>query len=249
MDKDVPTFQLDRSPVIKLKGHPMNNHIANFNGAKPTIDPNNTALLLIDHQSGLFQVVKDIDLPQLRANAIALAKAANLLQIPVITTASVPQGPNGPLIPEIHAAAPHATYVARKGQINAWDSQEFVDAVKATGKKTLVIAGTITSVCLAFPCISAIYEGYKVFAVVDASGTVSQMASDLTIARLTQAGVVPIDTMGTISELQGTWNRPDAEQWAEVYAQAMPHYQLLIESHTRAQQAARDNEVLDSQRS
>ncbi|MEG2041340.1 MAG: hydrolase, partial [Hafnia sp.] len=72
---------------------------------------------------------------------------------------------------------------------------------------------------------------------------------DLTIARLTQAGVVPIDTMGTISELQGTWNRPDAEQWAEVYAQAMPHYQLLIESHTRAQQAARDNEVLDSQRS
>lgn len=189
----------------------MNNHIANFNGAKPTIDPNDTALLLIDHQSGLFQVVKDIDLPQLRANAIALAKAANLLQIPVITTASVPQGPNGPLIPEIHAAAPHATYVARKGQINAWDSQEFVDAVKATGKKTLVIAGTI--------------------------------------ARLTQAGVVPIDTMGTISELQGTWNRPDAEQWAEVYAQAMPHYQLLIESHTRAQQAARDNEVLDSQRS
>ena len=199
----------------------MNNHIANFNGDKPTIDPNDTALLLIDHQSGLFQVVKDIDLPQLRANAIALAKAANLLQIPVITTASVPQGPNGPLIPEIHAAAPHATYVA----------------------------GTITSVCLAFPCISAIYEGYKVFAVVDASGTVSQMASDLTIARLTQAGVVPVDTMGTISELQGTWNRPDAEQWAEVYAQAMPHYQLLIESHTRAQQAARDNEVLDSQRS
>lgn len=88
---------------------------ANFNGLKPTIDPNDSALLLIDHQSGLFQIVKDFDVPQLRANAIALAKAATLLKMPVITTASVPQGPNGPLIPEIHQEAPHAQYVARKG--------------------------------------------------------------------------------------------------------------------------------------
>lgn len=72
----------------------MNNlNAANFNGLKPTIDPNDAAMLLIDHQSGLFQIVKDMDVPQLRANAIALAKAATLLQMPVITTASVPQGP------------------------------------------------------------------------------------------------------------------------------------------------------------
>ena len=124
---------------------------ANFNGLKPIIDPNDSAMLLIDHQSGLFQIVKDMDVPQLRANAIALAKAATLLNMPVITTASVPQGPNGPLIPQIHEAAPHAQYVARKGEINAWDNAEFHAAVKATGKKTLVIAGTLTSVCLAFP--------------------------------------------------------------------------------------------------
>ncbi|WP_417647607.1 isochorismatase family protein, partial [Escherichia coli] len=74
--------------------------------------------------------------------------------VPVITTASVPQGPNGPLIPEIHQFAPHAQYVARKGQINAWDNPDFVEAVKATGKKQLIIAGTITSVCMAFPSIS-----------------------------------------------------------------------------------------------
>ena len=221
---------------------------ANFAGRKPVIDVADTAMLLIDHQSGLFQVVKDIEVPQLRANVVALAKAATLLKIPVITSASVPQGPNGPLIPEIHAAAPHAQYVARRGEINVWDAPDFVKAVEATGRKTLVVAATITSVCLAFPCLSAVAAGYRVFAVVDASGTVSRMASDLTIARLAQAGVVPIDTMATLSELQGSWNRPDAEQWAGVYAEAMPHYRLLIESYLKAQQVARDGEELDSRR-
>ena len=138
---------------------------ANFNGARPVIDVNDTAMLLIDHQSGLFQTVGDMPMPELRARAAALAKMASLAGIPVITTASVPQGPNGPLIPEIHENAPHAKYIARKGEINAWDNPEFVAAVKATGRKTLIIAGTITSVCMAFPAIAAVADGYKVFAV------------------------------------------------------------------------------------
>ena len=91
---------------------------ANFDGAKPVIDPANAAMLLIDHQSGLFQTVADMPMPTLRAHATALAKMAALLDLPVITTASVPQGPNGPLIPEIHQAAPKATYVARRGEIS-----------------------------------------------------------------------------------------------------------------------------------
>ncbi len=99
---------------------------------------------------------------------------ASLAGIPVITTASVPQGPNGPLIPEIHENAPHAKYIARKGEINAWDNPEFVAAVKATGRKTLIIAGTITSVCMAFPAIAAVADGYKVFAVIDASRHLQQ---------------------------------------------------------------------------
>ena len=103
----------------------------------------------------------------------------------------MPDGPNGPLIPEIHQAAPHAQFVARQGQINAWDMPNFVKAIEATGRKTLIIAGTLTSVCLAFPCISAKAAGYKVYAVVDASGNWSKMATDLTIARIVQAGVIP----------------------------------------------------------
>jgi len=221
---------------------------ANFNGQRPVIDPDDSVMLLIDHQSGLFQTVADMPMTELRTRAAALAKIASLSNIPVITTASVPQGPNGPLIPEIHANAPHAQYVARKGEINAWDNPEFVAAVKATGRKTLIIAGTITSVCMAFPAISAVAEGYKVFAVVDASGTYSKMAEEITLARVVQAGVVPMDTAAVASEIQKTWNRDDALEWAQVYTQIFPAYQLLIESYTKAQEVIKNSEVLDSAR-
>ncbi len=221
---------------------------ANFNGARPVIDPDDAAMLLIDHQSGLFQTVADMPMPALRNHATALAKMATLTNMPVITTASVPQGPNGPLIPEIHANAPHAKYVARKGEINAWDNPDFVAAVKATGRKTLIIAGTITSVCMAFPAISAVAEGFKVFAVVDASGTYSKMAQEITLARVVQAGVVPMDTAAVASELQRTWHRDDAQEWAKLYTLIFPPYQLLIESYAKAQDVVSNNEQLDSAR-
>jgi nicotinamidase-related amidase len=84
----------------------------NTSQTKGMIDPDDAAMLLIDHQSGLFQTVKDLQVPELRANVVTLAKVATLARIPVITTASVPQGPNGQLIPEIHKFASHAKYVA-----------------------------------------------------------------------------------------------------------------------------------------
>jgi len=222
---------------------------ANFNGARPVIDPDNAAMLLIDHQSGLFQTIGDMPFTSVRAHAAALAKMATLAKMPVITTASVPQGPNGPLIPEIHDAAPHAQYVARRGEINAWDNPEFVAAVKATGRSQLIIAGTITSVCMAFPSIAAVADGYQVFAVVDASGTYSKMAEEITLARVLQAGVVPMDTAAVASEIQRTWNREDAQQWAAIYTQIFPNYQLLIESYQKAQDVQKNHEQLDSQRS
>ena len=219
---------------------------ANFDGQRPVIDPNDAVMLLIDHQSGLFQTVGDIPVPELRTRAAVLAKMAALANLPVITTASVPEGPNGPLIPEIHQNAPDAKYVARKGQINAWDNPDFVAAVRATGRKTLIIAGTITSVCVAFPAIAAAHEGYKVFAVVDASGTYSKMAEEITLARIVQAGVVPMDTAAVASELQKTWNREDANDWAEIYAKIFPSYQLVIESYMKARQVETDHQRLDA---
>lgn len=200
------------------------------------IDPNDAVMLLIDHQSGLFQLVKDIDLPVLRSNVTALAKVARLAKIPTITTASVPDGPNGPLIPEIHQCNPDAVYVPRTGQINAWDNPAWVEAIEKTKRKTLLIAGTLTSVCMAFPALSAIEAGYKVFCIVDASGNWSKMATDLTLTRVVQAGAMPIDTFAVLAELQGTWNRPDAMEFAVIFADhVIPGYRALMESYDKAQ--------------
>lgn len=200
------------------------------------IDPEDAVMLLIDHQSGLFQLVRDIELPYLRANVTALAKVSRLAKIPTFTTASVPDGPNGPLIPEIHQYNPEAVYIPRTGQINAWDNPAWVSAIEATGRKTLLIAGTLTSVCMAFPTLSALVAGYKVFCIVDASGNWSTMATDLTIARVAQAGAIPIDTFAVLAELMSTWNRPDAMEFAQVMAEdLMPPYRALMESYEKAQ--------------
>lgn len=205
------------------------------------IDPDDAVMLLIDHQSGLFQLVRDIDQPTLRNHAIALAKVAKLGKIPTFTTASVPDGPNGPLIPEIHEANSDAIYIPRTGQINAWDNPEWVKAIEKTGRKTLIIAGTLTSVCMAFPTLSAIEEGYKVFCVVDASGNWSQMATDLTVARITQAGAMPIDTYAVLAEIMSTWNRADAYDFADIMVDhIVPPYRALMESYDKAQHVQRD---------
>lgn len=199
------------------------------------IDPEDAVLLLIDHQSGLFQLVEDIELPRLRANVTALAKLAHIAKIPTITTASVPDGPNGPLIPEIHQHNPDAVYVPRTGQINAWDNPAWVSAIESTKRKTLLMAGTLTSVCMALPALSAIEAGYKVFVIVDASGNWSKLATDITLARVTQAGAMPVDTFAVLGEVMGTWNRPDAMKFAAIMSEdVLPKYRLLMESYEKA---------------
>jgi len=126
---------------------------------------------------------------ELRTNTVILAKLAKIAKVPLITTASVSDGPNGPLMPEIHQNAPEAIYVPRKGEISAWDNEDFVKTVRKTGRKTLIIAGVWTSVCVAFPALQAKAEGYNVYAVIDASGDPSPMASQTTLTRLAQAGI------------------------------------------------------------
>jgi nicotinamidase-related amidase len=205
-------------------------------GNKWMIDPKDAVLLLVDHQSGLFQLVRDIDQPTLRAHVTALAKVSRLAKIPTFTTASVPDGPNGPLIPEIHQYNPEAVYIPRTGQINAWDNPKWVEAIEKTGRKTLLIAGTLTSVCMAFPTLSALVAGYKAFCIIDASGNWSKMATDITVARIAQAGAMPIDTYAVLAELMSTWNRPDAMEFAQVMVDhIVPPYRALMESYDKAQ--------------
>jgi nicotinamidase-related amidase len=208
-------------------------------GGKGLLDPTDTVLLLLDHQTGLFQVVKDISVAELRANTTMLAKLATLLKLPVITTASEPNGPNGPLMPEIYEAAPHAVFVPRKGEVNAWDNQLFVKTVRETGKKTLIMAGVWTSVCVMFPALDAIAAGFKVYAVIDASGDPSELASRTTLARFIQAGVIPTSANAVLCEIHRTWNRPEAAELAKLYTMVAPNYGAVMESYQKAQDVIR----------
>ena len=210
-------------------------------GGKALLDISDTVFLLLDHQAGLFQTVKDIDVAELRRNTIMLAKLATLLKIPVITTASEPGGPNGPLMPEIHEVAPHAVYVPRKGEVNAWDNEDFVRTVNATGRKTLVMAGVWTSVCVMFPALDAKAAGFKVYAVTDASGDPSELASRTTLARLAQGGVIPTSTNAVLSETHRTWNRPEAAELAKLYGLVSPNYAAVMESYQKAQEVIRQS--------
>lgn len=198
------------------------------------LDPNDTVVLLLDHQTGLFQTVKNVPIRELRANTVVLAKIAQLAKVPIFTTASEPGGTNGPLMSELAEVAPDATYIPRKGEISAWENEDFRKAVKATGRKTLIIAGVWTSVCVAFPALQAKAEGYNVYAVVDASGDMSEMASQATLARMTQAGIIPVTTNVLLCEFQRTWARPDAAAWGALYNELVPHYRAVSENYQKA---------------
>src|SRR6476620_6734489 len=214
-------------------------HVLPSGGGKALMNAEDSALLLLDHQSGLFQTVKDITVAELRANVMALARIATLLKLPVVTTASVPDGPNGPLMPETAKLAPHAVYVPRHGEVNAWDNDNFVKAVRDTGKKTLIMAGVWTGVCVMFPALDAKAAGFNVYAVIDASGDPSEMTSRTTVARFIQAGVIPTSTNAVLSEAHRTWNRPEAAELAKLYALVAPNYAAVIESYQKAQDVAK----------
>jgi nicotinamidase-related amidase len=209
-------------------------HVLPSGGGKALMNVGDAALLLLDHQTGLFQTVKDITVAELRANVSALAQIATLLKLPVITTASEPEGPNGPLMPELAELAPHAVYVPRNGEVNAWDNDLFVQTVEKTGKKTLIMAGVWTSVCVMFPALDAKAAGFNVYAVVDASGDPSQMASRTTLARIAQSGVIPTTTNAVICELHRTWRRPEAAEIADIYTVATPDYRTVMENYQKA---------------
>ncbi|WP_245238998.1 isochorismatase family protein [Methylobacterium platani] len=120
------------------------------------LDLDQAVVLLVDHQAGLMSLVRDLDPDRFKNNVLAVADLAAYFELPTILTTSFEEGPNGPIMPELKAKFPDAPFIARPGQINAWDNPDFVAAVKATGRKQLIIAGVVTEVCVAFVALSAI---------------------------------------------------------------------------------------------
>lgn len=155
------------------------------------LTPDNAALLLIDHQVGLFTGVRDIPVAELKHNVVGLAKAARVLGVPIIVTATSPEL-WGPTIPELTEVLPGVPIIART-TVNAFDEPRFAKAVEATGRKKLVIAGVSIEVCLALPAIHAIAAGYDAYGVIDASGTFSETKRITGLLRMLQAGVIVTD--------------------------------------------------------
>ncbi|MBS3685136.1 isochorismatase family protein [Klebsiella quasipneumoniae] len=174
----------------------------------------NSALLLIDHQVGTMQLIKNIDSAFAGKQAIALAKLAKILNLPTVITSSQEDRAQGPIMPEIAEILPeaHAARIKRPGVVNAWAYPDFRDAVLATGRKNLIMAGVTTDVCLIFPAIDAALEGFTVQAVMDASGSPSDLSEEFSRQRMHDAGVVLTATNTLMAEIAQDWSTPDGQQ-------------------------------------
>ncbi len=188
------------------------------------------AVLLVDHQSGLISLVQDHSPAEFKDNVLALADVARFFELPTILTTSFEDGPNGPIVPELKERFPKAPFIARPGQINAWDNEEFVAAVKETGRSQLIIAGVVTDVCVAFPTLSALEAGYEVFVVTDASGTFNQTVRDAALTRMSLAGAQIMNWFSVACELHRDW-RNDIEGLGQLLSEHIPNYRNLMTSY------------------
>ena len=195
------------------------------------LNKDDAVVLLVDHQTGLISLVQDFTPNEFKNNVLALADVAKFFKLPTILTTSFEQGPNGPLVPELKEMFPDAPYIARPGQINAWDNEDFVKAIKATGRKHLIIAGVVTDVCVAFPTLSALAEGFDVFVVTDSSGTFNTTVQQASWNRMSQAGAQMMNWFSVACELQRDW-RNDIEGLGNLLSQRIPNYRNLMNSYS-----------------
>jgi nicotinamidase-related amidase len=174
-------------------------------GLDAMLTPDNCVLMLIDHQPFQVAAVKNIDVALMINNVVALAKGAKAFGVPTLLT-SVIQDRGGYILKQLTDVFPEQTPIDRTF-INTWEDERCVEWVKKSGRKKIVIAALWTEICLAFPVIHALGDGYEVYFVTDASGGTSVEAHEMGIARMIQAGAVPLTTVVFTAELQRDWAR------------------------------------------
>ena len=183
----------------------------------------NAALLLIDHQVGTMGWVKSTSFEEMKRNALILAQAARILKLPVVLTSSMEEHAQGPLLRELESILPaeYSARIKRFGVVNAMDDEHFAAAVKATGRKKLIIAGVTNDVCTVYPALSLVREGLEVQVVADAGGSPSKMADDIALRRMEGAGVTLTTTNQLIVELAGNWTTPQGGQLVQLLMAAL----------------------------
>jgi nicotinamidase-related amidase len=170
------------------------------------ITPQNAAICLIDFQPAMFQGVQSHDRREVMANVQILARAAKLFGVPTVITTVAKDSFSGPFMPEVTDLFPGQQIIDRTS-INSWLNADFVQAVKATGRRKLIIAGLWTGACVSFPTFDALAAGYEVYVPADACGDTSPEAHQRAMERLTQAGAVPTTALQVVFELQQDWAR------------------------------------------
>ncbi|MFF3669403.1 hydrolase [Microtetraspora malaysiensis] len=185
----------------------MDPHVTPYIGLDALLTPQRSVLLLIDHQGAQFAGLQSHDANLVINNVTALAKGAKLFGIPTILS-TVVEDRGGRIIRQIQEVFPEQKPIDRT-TINTWEDPRVVQAVADTGRKDLIIAGLWTDICLAFPAIHALADGYRVFAVTDASGATSLEAHERGVQRMVQAGVIPTTTATVLGELQRDWAREE----------------------------------------
>jgi nicotinamidase-related amidase len=164
-----------------------------------TITKENSALVLVDHQIGLYTGVRDIPIDELKHNIIGLVKAIKVFRIPIIVTTTT-ESMWGPIIPELKTLLEGIPGIERT-TVNAWDDQRVCDAIEKTGRKKLMMTGITTDVCLAFPAITAVGKGYDVYAIIDASGAFTVKQGEWGVTRMAQAGVKTVGYSNVVVEI------------------------------------------------
>ncbi|HEV8693835.1 MAG TPA: isochorismatase family protein [Lysobacter sp.] len=174
----------------------------------------NAAMLLIDHQVGTMGWVKSIPFEEMKRNALMLAQTARILKMPVVLTSSMEEYAQGPLLSELESILPtaFAARIKRVGIVNAMDDENFAAAVKATGRKKIIIAGVTNDVCTVFPALSLVRDGYEVQVIADAGGSPSKIGDDMALRRMEKGGVTLSSTNQVIAELAGNWTTPEGSQ-------------------------------------
>lgn len=207
-------------------------------GQREVWTTDNAVFAFIDHQTGLMNIV-DSDTPVSFKNfVLALGETAKLHNMPVVLTTSAETGPNGPLLPELIEMFPGAPLISRPGQINAWENADFVEAIRKTGRKKIIMSGITTDVCVTFAALSALDAGYEVYVVVDASGSMSDTVQTASLMRMQDAGAIMGNWFAISCELLWDWRNPAGSGTAELFVNRFQSYSNVFESHKATQRAA-----------
>ncbi|MER6526198.1 hydrolase [Streptomyces sp. NPDC001508] len=172
------------------------------------LTPDNCAVLFVDHQPQMFFGTGSGDRTAIINSTLGLARTAKTFDVPVVLSTVAAESFSGPILPQLADVFPGQKIIDRTS-MNAWEDEAFVEAVKATGREKLVIAGLWTEVCVVLPVLSAIAQGYEVYVVTDASGGVTPQAHEHAVQRMVQGGAVPVTWVQVLLELQRDWARTE----------------------------------------